>query len=60
MADRIALVVLAREQRPDLQGIQARGQVFNSIADLAVQALVALFGRHLSEGLGVLETLCQV
>ena len=60
MADGITLVVLAREQRPDLQGVEPGGQVGDSVGDLAVQALVALLGRHLRQSLGVLQALRQV
>ena len=60
VADGITLVVLAREQRPDLQGVEPGGQVGDSVGDLAVQALVALLGRHLRQSLGVLQALRQV
>ena len=59
MADGVALVILAAEQRTQLEVVKPTGQRLHRFADLRLEAVVASLDGHLYEGLGLLDALCQ-
>ena len=55
LADRVALVVLATEQRPQLEFVESAGQRCHHLDDLSLQAVVSLLRCHLDQRFGILD-----
>ena len=60
VADGVTLVVLAAEQRTQLEIVEPTGQRLHRFADLRLEAVLPSLDGHLYEGLGVLDALFQV
>ncbi len=59
LADRVTLVVLTAEQRPQLEFFKAAGQRCHRHRDLSLQAVVSLLDGHLDQRLGFLDVAGQ-